>query len=1767
MSETIDAATCSTLTSILELRASESPDTTAYIWLSNGEEETDRISYRELCRRSLSIAGRLQRDKTPEIAALLYPSGLDFIAALFGCMYAGVTAVPLHLPRYGRPTDGLQGIFTNCAPGVVLTASESQKNVDDVLRRHLRMDIPIIATDSLNGDALTRKNPECDGSKPAYIQYTSGSTSAPRGVVISHNNLIHNMKFIDQGFLHDSRSLEVCWLPPFHDMGLVYGILQPVYSGFTSVLMAPAAFVERPLRWLKAISKYRATHSGGPNFAYDLCTRSKPETRLSELELSNWRIAFSGAEPVVAETLDRFAAAFGEYGFEKSSFYPAYGLAESTLKVSGGKTGEGPTIEAFDSEAILKGIASLPFHPKMKRVRLVSCGKVSNDGKTIVVDPESKRIQPENRVGEIWTRGASVGAGYLNCPEETERVFHALTEDKSGPYLRTGDLGFFREGMLFVTGRIKDLIIVNGKNYYPQDIERALDNGDSHIKPGAALAFSVRAAGDRTEDVIVVIETRAKSAIVFEQIASAIRLDVLSAVGLAPAQIIGVDPGTLPRTSSGKLRRSACKSSYVDGSLASRFRSEGHAALWADRKDAERLPTARSESGEVQDEIEAGITTIVAEALGVNGDDIDIYTDLADLGLESISMLRLATRLQEEYSIAISIPDLLRHRTVRNLARYVVQLRARPLATSASATSEGDEQHQRLGYAQQSLLYQHHLAERPDALNITRAVGIEGELREETLQEALGEITRRHRVLRSAFPNFPNDESVEISPVTNKLFPLRRIKAEPEHLDSAIRAAATEAFNPNEGMLFRVHLIESPGFKPVLVFVLHHSICDLWSLILLFDELWSEYRRLMNGDTGPGTHHRRDFYDHVQDQQAFLGTPAGADLRSYWKRAARPDLPPLTVTEKPQVRQRASHKVGYKQFGVEDDTIKAGAACAAELKISMAELYFGLFQIVMSYHSGLSAFRVGMSTHGRSRPDDAQLLGCMVNILPIAATIQTNWTVKQVLRQAGEASRAAREHGDYPFYLNVQQIAEDAPVQPAVEVIFHFYKTAMSELDGKLMPIALGHSGHEIEAHGVKLVTKGLYHEAGQHQLTFSLGQLQDALIGTIEWSEELLTGELVDNLLSQYCNVLRQLPAHVHRTVGELLCAADHSLQRHRDALNATRVEAEAELLHTAFERRVMETPRALAVIGDTGSLTYEELDVAADALAQTLRDRGAGPDVVVGLCADRSEVAIIGMIGVVKAGAAYMPIDPEYPNERIARIVTKSRCGIVVTAPALEERIRGIVSNVICIRRGKSDDARLHRLTPRIETCEQNLAYVMFTSGSTGDPKGVMIDHRAICNRLRWMQKQYHLQREDRVFQKTPYTFDVSVWEVFWPLSAGAAMVLARPNGHRDPTYLAESIDKHEVSVAHFVPSMLREFLDTNHGRTLPSLQRIICSGEGLPRRVARECLDSQPVLLENLYGPTEAAIDVTSCSVRLPAAGEEIVSIGSPIDNVQVYVLDEMMYPVPTGRAGELFLGGIALARGYASSPGLTAERFLPDPYGPPGGRLYQTGDLVRLDSSGVLHFIGRKDRQVKLRGQRVELGEIEVWIRSHPEVRDATVEVLNASMPSENLVAFIITTGAEERVIQEVYGTLKAALPPYMVPARFVPMQMFPLTTSGKIDHKMLLLPTTAGSNVKQDSRNGEGPANEIEDALLNIWRDVLQIQDIGLHDGFFSLGGHSLAATQVISRVRKRLSIQLPLSVIFSDDATITTLAEEIAARRRSPGPKKSNVRESPVSIS
>ncbi|HEX8559980.1 MAG TPA: amino acid adenylation domain-containing protein [Pyrinomonadaceae bacterium] len=1735
------------LVELLQARAARHPERLAFTFLRDGEGEESHLTYWELERQARAIGAWLQGlNLRGERVLLLYPPGLEYVAAFWGCLYAGAVAVPAYPPRLNRHTERLQAVVADARAAAALTTANVFSRLKPLLGEVPGLGaLRWVQTEEVEvGAALHWREPEADSSTLAFLQYTSGSTATPKGVMVSHGNLLHNEGLIKRAFAQDTESVIVGWLPLYHDMGLIGNVLQPLYVGGRCVLMSPNAFLQRPVRWLEAITRYRATTSGGPNFAYDLCVRRTGAEERARLDLSSWSVAFNGAEPIHAATLERFAEAFEPCGFRREAFYPCYGLAEATLLVSGKQASGPPAVRTFE-KAALEGGRVRPRAERDERGRvLVGCGGALDEQQILVVNPESLTACAGDEVGEIWVSGPSVARGYWNRDEEAAGAFGAyLTDTGRGPFLRTGDLGFVSDGELFITGRLKDLLIIRGRNIYPHDVERTAEASHPALRPGGGVVFSVEAHGE--ERLVAVHEVDHRAMRDPSEVIAAVRQAVAEEHEAQTHAVLLVKAGGVPRTSSGKLQRRLARQMFLSAQFTplAEWRADGEAAA---------RPSAPADDGdaggplESPEEIADFIRGQLASKLGVEAASIGAEQPVTRYGVDSLVAVELAHALESRLGVSMPAVGFLQDLSIRELAEEARRrLTGREAARDGSADSTDGASYE-LSYGQQALWFLHRMAPDSAVYNVAAAVRVQSELDAGALRRAFEALAARHPALRTTFATeggapvqrVREDAPPDFAEVDGASWGARDV-------DGWLAEEARRPFRLDEGSLLRVRLLLREGVGHVLLMVAHHIVVDFWSLAIMLQEvglLYEAERRGAPADLAPP---RASYADYVRRQAQLLEGAEGERLWQYWQRRLGTPPPALNLPHdrpRPPVQTYlgASHA-----FRLDEELTRGLKALAREGGATLYMVLLAAFEALLHRYTSQEDFAVGSPSAGRDAAVFSRVVGYFVNPLVMRADLSGDPTFEELRERVRRTVLEAYAHQDYPFALLVQRLQpeRDASRSPLFQAMFVLQQARLLKDEG-IASLALGEEGARARLGGLALESVSLAQRVAQFDLKLSAAEADGALLASFEYNTDLFDARTVERMAAHFETLLRGVVEDPRRRLSALPLLSPAEEHRLLVEWNDTRALYPRDVpLHQLIEEQAERTPDALAVVSDEGQLTYRELNRRANQLAHHLRGLGVGPEALVGVLLERSVELVVALLGVLKAGAAYVPLDPGYPPQRLAFMLEDARLPVLLAQQRLLGVLPGHGARVVRLDADWEQIAREPADNPAVELSGANLAYMIYTSGSTGRPKGAMNTHGGIVNRLVWMQDAYRLSPSDAVLQKTPLSFDVSVWEFFWPLLAGARLVMARPGGHQDAAYLASVIEEQRITTLHFVPSMLHAFLARADAARAASLKRVICSGEALSYELKERFYSLLPeVELHNLYGPTEAAVDVTYWACERDG-GRRVVPIGRPIANTQIYVLSKELRPVPVGVAGELYIGGDGLARGYLRRPGLTAERFVPDPFSAePGARLYRTGDLARHLPGGEVEFLGRVDHQVKVRGFRIELGEIEAALAEHESVSECVVVAREDAPGDARLVAYVVTGGRTGTSASAWRRFLGERLPEYMIPSAFVALEAMPLLPNGKVDRGALPAPQGARPELEEAFA---APRDQIEEVIADVWAGVLGLSRVGVNDNFFELGGHSLIATQVVSRLNEAFHVDLPLRLMF-EAPTVAGLAERVS---------------------
>ncbi|UFZ04830.1 amino acid adenylation domain-containing protein [Bradyrhizobium ontarionense] len=1669
-----------------------------------GDDVVEQLTFAELDRRIRGLAAHLQElAGAGERAVILLPSGPDYAVAFYACLYAGVIAVPAYPHESGeqRYTHRLTGILRDAAPRIILTQARLRDSIAASLGETAAH---VLAVDALPVDAAAVwRETDLKGDAIAFLQYTSGSTSQPKGVCVSHRNLVANEIAIEAAIGGTRDDVFVSWLPLYHDMGLMGGLLNPLFTGFTAVLMSPRNFLEQPRRWLDAIHRHGGTSSGGPDFAFALCADRISDEAIARLDLSRWRFAFSGSEFVRRATLDRFAERFRPAGFDSRALTPCYGLAEATLLVTAGDRDKQAVCHTLDPAALAGGRVA----DAGEGADLMACGTVADGHAVRIMRPDASSEAAADEVGEIWVAGPSVAPGYWNNPQATEQTF---VERDGSRWLRTGDLGFVRDGVLIVTGRLKDLLIVRGQNIYPFDLEQAVETEVASVRKGRVAAFPVEIDG--TEGIGVAAEfsrtmlRRTPPDVLIKAISDA----VMGQTQEYPAVVVLLNPRGMPLTTSGKLQRSACRAGWAQGTLDSFVVFE---------RARQALATDPSPASEVTTETERRLARLWQDVLRVAtvGRDDDFFM----LGGNSIAAAQIAGTVRDLFGVELDLRNFFDAPTLAVLAAHVdaASNGAKALPPLRPATS-GDRQ--LLSPAQERLWFLWSMDPASTAYTVACAVALEGPLDPTLLVRALTDVVARHEPLRTTFAAQDGLAMQVIHagldiPVAVEDF--RRHSRDDGVLRVAERARGelVRPFDLVHGPLLRAVLMQLADDRHELLLSAHHIVADGLSLDVLLAEISTLYDRLRRDAATPPPPPTIQYADYAAWQRTWLASHEAGRQLAYWRRRLGDTHAPMAL---PFDRPRPpvpSYRGDTIHVDIAPDLARKLREIARQQRVSPFMLLLAAYQLLLFRYSGQSDLRIGVPVAGRRQAELASLIGCFVNTLVLRADVTDDMSFADLLEQAKEEVISGLAHQDLPFDRLVDALnpVRSGGHNPLFQVKFNYMAaprgfTAADGLRGSARIIDL----------------------AGSHfDLALDIVDGAAGMTASLNYATDLFDAATVERIGIQLIEFLQQIADGVDRPLADFVLARDVRQVVAEEAARFASTDI-LGLIGAAFAGR----DDQIALRQGRAEVSVGELERWSDGVARMLAAAGVGRETPVALWIERSPDFVAALLGVLKAGGAYVPLDPAWPVARVNRILRDGGIGTLIASGdrlAAAEALDCLVLDA----EGYGDGVFVPGAVHPAQT-----AYIIYTSGSTGAPKGVAVSHGALANYVQALLSRLQPRASAGMAMVSTVAADLGHTVLFGALASGATLNLLAADAAFDADAFAQAMREGEVGILKIVPSHLRGLLRARRSADMLPREVLILGGEPCDPGLIEEVRQLRPQCrIINHYGPTETTVGV-STHEWTEAAGSGVVPVGLPLANLRAHVLDDALNVVPRGVAGELYLGGAGLARGYRGAPGQTGERFVPDPFGPAGERLYRTGDRVRCDQAGRIIFLGRRDDQVKLRGYRVEPAEVARVITSLDGIADAAVvaRAIDAEQERQELVAYVVVAAGAVSQPDGLRQQLSALLPDYMVPSRIVMLDRLPLTANGKLDRTAL--PQPDDEIVVAYA----APAGEVEQAIAAVWRDVLGREQIGRDDNFFELGGDSILSLQIIARLRKRGLVLTPKQMFAQQ--TIAALAGVVAIK-------------------
>ncbi len=1042
-------------------------------------------------------------------------------------------------------------------------------------------------------------------------------------------------------------------------------------------------------------------------------------------------------------------------------------------------------------------------------------------------------------------------------------------------------------------------------------------------------------------------------------------------------------------------------------------------------------------------------------------------------------------------------------------------------------TAQSTDSNLPLSFAQERLWFLNQMFQGDASDNIPVAFRLLGPIHLNALEQAFNLILERHQILRCNFKKINKGVVQDINHNIEFEISVRDYSDKPvtdDMIQELVGEEARHSFNFETVPFLKVSLFKIDHDHHILLINMHHIISDGWSMLILYRELSEIYSAIINNRPPELPPLDIQYPDYANWQRSLYNEELLGDQINYWTKRLK-GIPEAIELPKDNPRPGVQNFKGRKfPISIEDQLLNKIKKLARENGCTLFMTLSAALKVLLHKYTGQQDIVIGTPIANRDKPETEHLIGLFLNMLVLRGDLAGDPNIKELLSRTKSHTLEAYENQMVPFEKLVEKI------QPTRDMSYHPLFQVILQISPQ----------HNLTLEGLQCRLFHFDSGTSQYDLALHLFEGSEDLHGYFEYNHTIFNQATIKRMVGHFKELLRSMVANPQVPISQLKVITDQEIEL-IDKWNDTKTDyPSVSSLIELFERQVGLSPDSIAIEFEGEKLSYSQMNERTNQVAHYLQDRGVAVEQMVGVFMERSIEMVVAIYGILKAGGAYLPIDPGYPQDRVDFIINDANLSLILTTTALFSKLPKCESELLAVDQQWELIDQYPDHNPDIDICSTDLAYVIYTSGSTGKPKGVMNEHGAICNRLMWMQERFKLQEDDCILQKTPFSFDVSVWELFWPLLYGARLVIAKPEGHKDNHYLIGLIKRSNITTIHFVPSMLQVFIDNPEVRDCPSLRRVICSGEALSYELQQQFFKVLPCELYNLYGPTEAAVDVT-CWKCDRESHLKRVPIGKPISNTQTYILDDNLNLAPIGVPGELYLGGVQIARGYLNRPQLTAERFLPDPFSQQlGSRIYKTGDLVRYLEDGSIDYLGRRDYQVKVRGFRIELGEIESAIRDLSNAKECCVVVREDDPGDKRLVAYMVGSGQTEGV-NRLRSSLKKRLPEYMVPSAFMVLEAFPLTPNGKLDRKALPKPAA----TRDQATEFTPPKNEVERIIAEIWKNHLSIAKVGSQDNFFDLGGHSLLMISVHSDLEERFNRKISIIELYKFP-TISMLASFIS---------------------
>lgn len=1647
------------------------------------------MSYKDLYNTALSILSDFQAKGIKEgdeiIFQLLNPK--DFICTFWACLLGGILPVPLPLSRNVEHKKmvmkvwyQLRNPYLITSEGILskLAAGDDNKSLQSLMSR-------ILLIERVGQKVNCGKIHYSKQDDIAFIQFSSGSTGDPKGVILTHENLLNNMNAMLEGIDATDKDSTLSWVPLTHDLGLIGFHITPILANIDQYIMGTEVFLTNPVLWLEKAQEYKVTLLSSPNFGYKHFLNYFDPTKAAHWDLSHVRLICNGAEPISAQLSNAFYNLMANFGLKSSAAVPGYGLAEATLVVSLPPLGEGLVSIDIDRDYTSIGdkIKEGKDLPIDKKVTFVDLGYPVSDCVIRICDKENKVLSDGN-IGRVQLKGKGVSSGYYNNKEITKKAF---TEDG---WLKTGDLGFLNNGRLIITGREKDIIFINGQNFYPYDIER-IALSVKELGNIQVAACGVLDKDTQREDVVVFVQFE-EEVEAFIPIAQKLKVYMNKLTGLDIKYIVPVM--NIPRTSGGKIQRYKMKQMFENGSFSNVVATMNKLSQHEIKKKKVEPPTNDTEKKLLE------IWSNVLEST-----NIGITDSYFELGGNSLKATYIVNSIHKVFNVEIPLRVVFERNTIKDLANYIDKIdsiqRFEPIEKMPKKDSYD------VSPAQKRIYVLEQLNEKNTTYNISQALLIEGNLCKEKIEETLNRLINRHESLRTSFVMIDGQ-------------PMQKI-----HEDISIKIAYKELgeediekeigklimpFNLSEAPLLRAGLIKIKENENVFVMDIHHIIADGTSMNILLKEFITLYQDeelpLLN----------IQYKDFAFWQKKSIYDAKLENQKKYWINEFSNEVPDLSIPTDYSRPRYQSFEGDKLSFSIDSNLTDKLKKLASIKQTSLYMVLVSAYYLLLSKYSGKEDIVVGTPIAGRTHLQVKNVIGMFVNTLALRNYPKGEKSFEEFLHEVKNRTLEAYDNQEYPFEMLVEElnIPRDMSRNPLFDAMFVFQN--MEKVQGSISDL--------------NIYSYSFHSKRAKFDITLFAEEINNYLSFELEYCTKLFNEHSMERLTKYFANILEQIVEAPHLKLCDIQMISEEEkrkllLSQFNDARQESK-SIENKTVIQLFEETVEKNPHKTAISSDNQQITYEDLNQKASKLAWHLKKLEIDSGEAIGIIAEPSIELIISILAVMKVGGIYVPIEPSLPKDRMDYMLEHSQAKLVLSTNKLVKKINfdGIYVDV--------SDEKIYEVDSydiAVATRLEDPVYIMFTSGSTGKPKGVIVKNQGLSNYIQWASKTYVKDEVVAFPLFTSISFDLTVTSIFTPLITGNRIIVYK--SEENEAIIKEILKDDKVQIIKLTPSHLRLIMDVDNSQS--SIKKLIVGGEQLDTKLVKDIYNSFYGNIEifNEYGPTEATV---GCMIHRFDYNKDLrpsVPIGTAIENLSIHVLDKYLNPVPVNVPGEIYIGGVGVAKGYLKNETLTTEKFIPNP-SVKGETLYRTGDLARWLPDNKLEFIGRVDSQVKIRGFRIEIGEIEGALLDNESIKQAVVIDKENERGEKYLTAFFTSDISMNPIDMRKYLALK--LPEYMIPSFFIQLDEMPLNNNGKVNMKAL-------SHMEVEINTGMeyvAATTDLEKKLTDVWVSVLDVDKIGIHDNFFVLGGDSIKAVQIVSRLN-----EMDIDIKVKDILTYQTISE------------------------